>query len=332
MINKAQRGDVRIRKSSDILLTMIGGVKLRNTRLTTRTNQLKKWLMKSSMALLVVAGSVPLSPAMTHADPSSNGCGTRVALINGSFEEPPGPGSMGSFAYTVDEVPGWKTTDTWIEIWDYAAGYPAPYVQQHVPPVEGNRYAELNAAIDGMLYQDVQTTPGQTIYWRFSHIGLSGVDTMQLRIGPVTADPYDTSIIQQMSDDNKAWGTYSGTYTVPAGQTMTRFGFEAVSTSTGSIGHGNHLDDVFLGTEPCGMVTKSVSPNAIVQVGDTLTYTVDFKNEGGDDTAGTVFSDNIPVGTEYVPGSLKIVSGPNSGALTTPPEMIRENLSLATIG
>ncbi|MEC0203994.1 isopeptide-forming domain-containing fimbrial protein [Paenibacillus lautus] len=250
-------------------------------------------------------------------DPNTppNACGVRVALINGSFEEPPGEGSNGTFAYSADEVPGWKTTDTWIEIWDYAAGYPAPYVQQHVPPVEGNRYAEINAAVNGMLYQDVKTTPGQTIYWRLSHIGLSGIDTMQLRIGPATTNPYDTSIVQQMSDDNAAWGTYTGSYTVPAGQMMTRFGFEAVSTSTGSIGHGNHLDDIFLGTGPCVTANKTASPQE-VNAGDEVTYEIQIKNEGGDIAANTSVTDLIPEGTEYVPGSMKLIQGSTTKDLT----------------
>uniref|UniRef100_UPI00403F18C2 isopeptide-forming domain-containing fimbrial protein n=1 Tax=Paenibacillus sp. FSL W7-1279 TaxID=2921697 RepID=UPI00403F18C2 len=251
-----------------------------------------------------------------------NACGVKVALINGSFEEPPGPGSMnGTFGYYEDEVPGWKTTDDtggvkWIEIWDYAEGYPDPYVKQQPAPVHGNRYAELNASGNGMLYQDVETTPGQTIYWRLSHKGLYGEDTMQLRIGPATADPYDTSVIDQMTDGNTAWGTYTGSYTVPAGQTMTRFGFEAVSTSNGSIGHGNHLDDIFLGTEPCVIAEKSVSPAGDVFEGNELTYEVTVKNEGGDVAANTVFEDVIPAGTEYVPGSMKMVSGTNAVDLT----------------
>ncbi|WP_339322936.1 Ig-like domain-containing protein [Paenibacillus sp. FSL W8-0194] len=53
-----------------------------------------------------------------------------------------------------------------------------------------------------------------------------------------------------------------------------------------------------------------------MQEGDTLTYTVNFKNEGGDETGNTVFTDTIPDGTEYIPGSLEIVSGPNTGKLT----------------
>ncbi|PKJ52016.1 hypothetical protein CWE34_30365, partial [Bacillus sp. SN10] len=98
-------------------------------------------------------------------------------------------------------------------------GYPNPTVSQQPAPVDGNRYAEINAVENGMLYQDVKTTPGQTIYWRFSHKGLYGVDTMQLRIGAVTNNPYDTVVQQQMSDGNTGWGTYAGTYKVPEGQT-----------------------------------------------------------------------------------------------------------------
>ncbi|ANY73151.1 hypothetical protein BBD41_11420 [Paenibacillus ihbetae] len=76
------------------------------------------------------------------------------------------------------------------------------------------------------------------------------------------------------------------------------------------------LDDIFLGTEPCGVVTKSVDPVDNVQEADTLTYTVNFKNDGGDETSNTLFTDLIPDGTGYIPGSLEIVSGPNSGKLT----------------
>ena len=36
-------------------------------------------------------------------------------------------------------------------------------------PAEGEQFAELNAREPGMLYQDVKTTPGQTIYWRLAH-------------------------------------------------------------------------------------------------------------------------------------------------------------------
>ncbi len=219
--------------------------------------------------------------------PVIDACARPVSLINGSFEQGPERGGYNnSFMFYADEVPGWDTTDNsqgpyLIEIWDYAQNYPS-VVRNFPAPPDGNRYAELNAFDHGLLYQDVETTPGQTIYWRFSHMGRQGVDTMQVRIGQVTDNPYDTTVQTQMSTGNTAWETYTGTYTVPAGQTVTRLGFEAVATAGGNLAAGNFLDDIFLGTEPCVVVEKSVSPEGEVVAGDELTYEVTIKNEGGD--------------------------------------------------
>ncbi|PAE15831.1 hypothetical protein CHH91_12805, partial [Virgibacillus sp. 7505] len=249
-------------------------------------------------------------------------CAAPVALLNGSFEEGPDYGSYnGNFGFREAEVPGWLTTDDargekLIEIWDYQRNYPANTVRTYPKPPDGNRYAELNAYEAGMLYQDVETTPGQTLYWRLSHMGRLGVDTMQLRIGAATDSPYDATAQEQMTDGNTAWGTYTGTYKVPAGQTVTRFGFEAISSAGGNIAAGNFLDDIFLGTEPCVVAEKSVAPEGEVNAGDELTYEVTTKNSGGDVAADAVFEDAIPEGTEYVPGSLKLVNGSDTVSLT----------------
>ncbi|WP_366248851.1 isopeptide-forming domain-containing fimbrial protein [Terribacillus aidingensis] len=250
-------------------------------------------------------------------------CAAPVALINGSFEQGPREGAYGPIYFDESEVPGWSTTDDGsptgdkvIEIWNYETGYPGGGSKNFPKPPEGVRYAELNAYENGMLYQDVETTPGQTLYWRLSHMGRAGVDTMQLRIGAATDDPYDTAIIEQMSDGNTAWGTYTGSYTVPAGQTVTRFGFEALSSANGSIGVGNFLDDIFLGTSACVVAEKTVAPEGQVNAGDELTYEVTTKNNGGDIAADTVFEDAIPEGTEYVPGSMKLVNGSDTVSLT----------------
>ncbi len=50
--------------------------------------------------------------------------------------------------------------------------------------------------------------------------------------------------------------------------------------------------------------------------GDTLEYTIVAKNTGTDNSVGTVLVDDLPVGVTYVPGSLKITTGPNTGAKT----------------
>jgi len=276
--------------------------------------------------LLLVAGNVlTVLPNHIHAEDNTEvtqsadaTCPAPVALINGSFEQGAARGSAhdGSGLYYYEsEVPGWKTTDKAIEIWNYAQNIPAVVKNWPAPP-DGNRWAELNAFENGMLYQDVKTTPGQTIYWRLSHMGRQGVDTMQVRIGAATNNPYDTVVQKQFSDGKTVWGTHTGSYTVPAGQTTTRFGFEAVSTAAGNIGAGNFLDDIFLGTEPCVTANKSVSPQGEVQPGDELTYAVQIKNEGGDVAADASFSDAIPEGTEYVPGSLKLINGSTTKNLT----------------
>ena len=40
------------------------------------------------------------------------------------------------------------------------------------------------------------------------------------------------SVVETMSDGTTAWGVYSGTYTVPVGQSTTVIAFDAVSTAT----------------------------------------------------------------------------------------------------
>ncbi|MCU5067294.1 isopeptide-forming domain-containing fimbrial protein [Bacillus pacificus] len=235
----------------------------------------------------------------------------RVVLKNGGFEK---PRITKDFFIDQDNVEGWRTTDRYkvIEIWRTRDRIPLPSPL----PAEGEQFAELNAREPGMLYQDVKTTPGQTIYWRLAHRGRDGKDTMRVRIGSASANITSLPTIQTMEDDNKAWGRYSGTYTVPAGQTLTRFGFEAVKTYGNVLSVGNFLDDIFLGTEPCVTATKSVSPEGKVYAGDELTYTVNVKNHGGDVAGEAMFTDMIPDGTEYVPGSIKLKADGTEKAIT----------------
>ena len=50
--------------------------------------------------------------------------------------------------------------------------------------------------------------------------------------------------------------------------------------------------------------------------GDVVEYTISATNTGNDDSDPTAFSDAIPTGTTFLPGSLRIVSGANAGTLT----------------
>ncbi|GII94689.1 CARDB domain-containing protein [Sinosporangium siamense] len=267
----------------------------------------------TAVALPLSPSNVALAdnkPTRAQAAPNPATCPNRVALINGGFETPVVVG--GPWASFPDasrtapsKVPGWRTTSTdhLIELWSRRMG---------VPPNEGDQFAELNATQVATLYQDHATTPGQKLYWRLSHRGRSGTDTMALDIGAPGNPVQQTTV----SDGTTRWGTYAGTYTVPAGQTTTRFAFRSISAAGGNAAIGNFLDDVFFGTAPCVILTKSASPQSTVNVGDVITYRLTAVNHGGDTAENLQLTDSIPAGTTFVPGSLQIVNGPNNGAKT----------------
>lgn len=230
-----------------------------------------------------------------------------MALVNGSFEEP----VVTDFELLPDasqtqaakRVPGWLTTSTdhVIELW--RSGFSG------VPAAHGSQFAELNAYQVATLYQDLPTTPGSKLYWRLYHRGRLGQDTMALDIGA----PGSTVEQRRFTDGNTAWGYYTGTYTVPAGQTMTRFAFRSVSAAGGSQSAGNFLDGVFFGTAPYVVLAKTAIPAGPLEVGDVVTYRVTARNEGGGAADALTLTDVVPAGTTYLPGSLRIVDGPNAG-------------------
>ncbi|WP_223585902.1 DUF11 domain-containing protein [Microbacterium sp. OVT16B] len=267
-------------------------------------------------ALLLAAGltvvTETVAPTTASAAQNPTQCAGSLSLTNGSFEQP--VMTSGVTITNENNIPGWLTTatDNQIEIWRYP-GNPNGW-----QAAQGTQFAELNANQASMLYQDVATTPGQTLYWSLKHRGRVGVDTMRVMIGVPGGTL--TNVSGSLSDGTAAWATHTGSYTVPAGQTLTRFGFQAVSTSTGNNSVGNLLDDISFGTGPCLVSTKSVQNltggGTTANIGDTLRYTVTTTNGGGNPALQSVSTDIVPAGVDYVPGSLKLVSGPGTGALT----------------
>lgn len=79
---------------------------------------------------------------------------------------------------------------------------------------------------------------------------------------------------------------------------------------------GNFLDGIFFGTAPHVVLTKTAAPTGPLEVGDVITYRVNARNEGGGAAENLVLTDVIPQGTTYLPGSLRIVDGPNAGPKT----------------
>ncbi|MEV4853068.1 MULTISPECIES: DUF7507 domain-containing protein [unclassified Microbacterium] len=260
--------------------------------------------------LTVVTETVSPSPASAAQDPTQ--CAGSLALANGSFEQP--AFTAGVSIVNADVVPGWSTTatDNQVEIWR-SPGNPRGYAA-----AQGSQFAELNATQASMLYQDVATTPGQTLYWSLKHRGREGTDTMRVMIGVPGGTL--TNVSGSLADGTAAWGTHTGSYTVPAGQTTTRFGFQAVSTATGNQSVGNLLDDISFGTGPCLISTKTVANltrgGTTAEIGDTLRYTVTTRNDGGNPALQSVSTDVLPAGIDFVPGSIRLVSGAGAGALT----------------
>ena len=147
--------------------------------------------------------------------------------VNASFENYTIP--LGSYKIVdADLIDGWNTTasDNKIEVWgDGFLG---------VSAADGDYFIELNANQVASLYQEIETTPGTTLTWSISHRGRTGEDVATISVGDV--------VLETMTDGNTEWGTYTGTYVVPAGQTTTTFSLNSVSSASGSKSVGNFID------------------------------------------------------------------------------------------
>jgi uncharacterized repeat protein (TIGR01451 family) len=256
----------------------------------------------------------------------------KINFINGGFEVPIVTGGGGDyFQYHQAEVSGWSTRPT--EPGD--VGNPdADLIEIHKPayasgqsnlgsfashtPDGSAQYAELNAKVTGTLYQVCTTVPGSVVYYEFYH-GARGsspglnTDTMYFYLWP----PYSTSgtpirtcidSYTQGSSDYR-WGYYFGSYTVPAGQTETEFAFQSAAGDS----LGNFLDGVRMFT--ASHVTLTASNNTVSGIAcldDIVTYTVEVNNDGESDASDVVMNYVLPIGTEWVPGSVAIDGVPTS--------------------
>jgi outer membrane protein OmpA-like peptidoglycan-associated protein len=192
-------------------------------------------------------------------------------LTNGSFDT----GTAGA---------GWSTTASGgLEVWDYSSM--ASYTQwtQNLATYDGPNFAELNSNEAGTLYQDVVTVPGDVLNWSLGHrarAGNVGTDVMKVLAGPgggsgasglteqipLTWDggPIPVAGSANMPDTGAAWGVWTGSYIVPAGQTLTRFAFQAVSSASGDSSYGNFLDGIAFGHVGMTNVTVTAdSPSSI---------------------------------------------------------------------
>lgn len=167
-----------------------------------------------------------------------------ISTLNAGFElpvhgvTPPTPIVAFTYAsnYAQADVLGWSTTATDFTIEIGRTANNTPYA--------GSQYAEINANLEAALYQDIMTTPGNTVSYSFAHKGRTGTgvgDSMNVLVGPPGGP---LSIIEVVGTNNSAWSFHEGTFVVPVGQTVTRVQFEAISTASGDNAIGNFLDAV----------------------------------------------------------------------------------------
>ena len=246
-------------------------------------------LLAAGLAFAAVAGVA--SPASAD----QTGCSPLVGLENGGFETP----LIGENNWAVVDqsvVDGWSTTDPTgqIEIWH------TPFLG--VIPFEGDQLAELNYATPTSLYQDVATTPGERIVWSVAHRGRDGVDVAEIQLGAPGAPT-----TQATMTDGQEWKQYSGIYTVPSGQNITRFTLTSIATVNNEPGIGNLVDAASLTSASCIVSSKSVtnlSGSDMMVAGDTLRFTIDSVNLGGGPAILTMLKDELPAGITLVPGSI----------------------------
>lgn len=183
--------------------------------------------------------------SLSEGTPSSFDCVAEL-LLNQGFELPTdfstaqqiwGSAPIQAVAFNEELVPGWLTTapDGRIELWKSGFGGVQSY--------QGNQHAEINANQEASLYQDVPSQPGQVLLWKFGHRGRGGNDVISLFIG----EPGSESLVTTETTGTSEWAEYYGIYTVPVGQTTTRFRWEAVSTGSGNNSIGNFLDGISFG-------------------------------------------------------------------------------------
>jgi len=159
-----------------------------------------------------------------------------INFLNGSFEDPVITGDSKMVSTSTPGFGWYNTAEEIVEIQKTPATTSNFYAEfaKNIP--DGKQYAELNANTPGRLYQHCNTTPGTKVYWEFYH-GARGcktgenTDVMHFYLSNINSsspDGYD--LIATATDSytkgssTYTWGYYTGTWTVPQGQTITTSG------------------------------------------------------------------------------------------------------------
>lgn len=159
------------------------------------------------------------------------------SLQNSSFElnNPQGPGAPNFEIITNGSVVGWDSTTGEIELWDSNFN--------GVPAHEGNVFAEMNANVNGTLYQNICLINGEPIGWTFAHRARTGgaaTQTARFQVANSGGTVLQTLAVQASTTANQVWTVNNGN-TIYAGAS----GLQRVQFNTLDAGSfGNFLDGI----------------------------------------------------------------------------------------
>ncbi|ANU36799.1 GEVED domain-containing protein [Vibrio scophthalmi] len=193
------------------------------------------------------------------AAPSLEVAGCEAGLQNGSFEH----------FFIEKEHNGWDTPESSVAGWSIEQLDPTLNPQDYFPVeprrsnIEFNRYdyyvkqpssdgslnvAEMNVYNPTMMYQDIVTKPGDKIRWSFDYSNRTVPnDGKNDQISLLFGSPNSQLVEDRVIDGQDRWVKYTGVYTVPAGQYVTRIAFRSNYPTVASS--GNILDNAKFGCE-----------------------------------------------------------------------------------
>lgn len=232
------------------------------------------------------------------------------SLQNPSFElnDPAGPGAPNFEIITNGSVVGWDSTTGEIELWDSNFN--------GVPARQGNVFAEMNANVNGTLYQNICLINGEPIGWTFAHRARAGgavTQTARFQVANSGGTVLQTLAVQASTTANQIWNVNTGTATYTGASGLQRVQFNTLDAGS----FGNFLDAIQLNLRPfiqlsaatgsglessasanipgllvTGLVTTSITVNVNV-TGGTAVRGTDYTTPGG----AASFTVTIPAGT-----------------------------------
>ena len=275
----------------------------------------------------IIGDSSGVSPAPAPSGPNYEGFANVTSLVQ----------AAGNGAYTVANVQATTGTNYYAG-WSMIVAFQAPGMPaRNITIFDGygiiqNNDPPLNIPISGFI-----APPSGTVNAKVSVIagegdlGLTG-DSMKMN-GTTLSNPLnpgDNFFNSSITNLGSPFTAKSPNYTNQLG-----FDADSVQAPAGTIANSATSATVTLTTDGetyfPGAVATTIdlyAPNLVANKtvtdlnggnnlpGDTLEYVVNVTNSGQDQAGNVILNDPIPANTTYVPGSLRIVSGANSGSKT----------------